>query len=402
MQKLEDAATLLKEVETIVGDVDFQHIQVNSIFDEEVMSFVKDLSSSIRSNKYCKQYADIMSFAFWARRANVKSIREHYLSSGEFRLGRGLCFHVAPSNVPITFAFSFLFSLLAGNSNIVRIPSKNFPQTELLLEIIDALFQKYPGIGKNNLFCRYDKDNIDASLFFSEFSDCRVIWGGDSTVGNFRNMKTKARCIDICFADRYSFSVIDALAVKDLSDENLEMLAGNFVNDAYTMNQNACSSPHLIVWINGDESARNRFWSGVRDIVDKRIQFSGSTAFEKYNNFCECAVNINIKEFFNHKNLLYVMKLDKLQRGLELFRGKDGAFFEYFADDFSEIFKIINEKYQTLTYFGMDPKLICNSMSKYCSLGVDRIVPIGRALDMTYIWDGFDTIRSLSRVVNIE
>ena len=215
-------------------------------------------------------------------------------------------------------------------------------------------------------------------------------------------MKTKARCIDICFSDRYSFSVIDALAVKDLSDENLEMLAGNFVNDAYTMNQNACSSPHLIVWINGDESGRNRFWSGVRDIVDKRIQFSGSKAFEKYNNFCECAVNLNIKDFFNHKNLLYVMKLDKLQRGLELFRGKDGAFFEYFADDFSENFKNKKKKYQTITYFCMDPKLICNSMSKYGSLRIDLIVPIGKALDMTYIWDGFDTIRSLSRVVNIE
>lgn len=50
----------------------------------------------------------------------------------------------------------------------------------------------------------------------------------------------------------------------------------------------------------------------------------------------------------------------------------------------------------------MDPKLICNSMSKYGSLRIDLIVPIGKALDMTYIWDGFDTIRSLSRVVNIE
>lgn len=401
MQKLEDVAIHLKEVDKRVGKIDdFPYVQVNHIFDEEIVSFVKELSSAIRLNKYCKQYPDVMSFAFWCRQSNLKAIRERF--SGESRLGRGLCFHIAPSNVPITFAFSFIFSLLAGNSNIVRLPSLRFSQTEMLLEIIDNLFQKYPDIEKSNLFCSFDKSNVEASSSFSECSDCRVIWGGDSTIEQFKNLKTKPRCVDICFSDRYSFAVIDAIAVANLSEEALARLAENFVNDSYTMNQNACSSPHFIAWLNDDEKARNRFWSAVISVLDKKIQFSGSTSFEKYNNFCECAVNLNIQEFTQYKNLLYRMELKALSSGLESYRCRDGAFFECSISDISELFKVVNEKFQTLTYFGIDPKTIYYSMSKFNSLGIDRIVPFGKALDMTSIWDGFDVIRDLSRIVYIE
>ncbi len=34
-------------------------------------------------------------------------------------------------------------------------------------------------------------------------------------------------------------------------------------------------------------------------------------------------------------------------------------------------------------------------------IGIDRIVPIGNALDIDFNWDGYDLIRSLSRLVVI-
>ena len=43
-----------------------------------------------------------------------------------FSMGRGLAFHVCLSNVPTNFIYSFIFGLLSGNSNIVKMPSKNF------------------------------------------------------------------------------------------------------------------------------------------------------------------------------------------------------------------------------------------------------------------------------------
>ena len=31
--------------------------------------------------------------------------------------------------------------------------------------------------------------------------------------------------------------------------------------------------------------------------------------------------------------------------------------------------------------------------------GIDRVVPVGRALDMDIVWDGYDLIGSLSRLI---
>ena len=35
-------------------------------------------------------------------------------------------------------------------------------------------------------------------------------------------------------------------------------------------------------------------------------------------------------------------------------------------------------------------------------LGIDRVVPIGKALDINLIWDGYNVIDSLSRVISLE
>jgi hypothetical protein len=33
--------------------------------------------------------------------------------------------------------------------------------------------------------------------------------------------------------------------------------------------------------------------------------------------------------------------------------------------------------------------------------GIDRIVPIGNALDIDFKWDGYDLIKTLSRIVSV-
>ena len=34
--------------------------------------------------------------------------------------------------------------------------------------------------------------------------------------------------------------------------------------------------------------------------------------------------------------------------------------------------------------------------------GIDRIVPVGRTLDMDVIWDGFDLPNTLSRIIEVK
>ena len=49
----------------------------------------------------------------------------------------------------------------------------------------------------------------------------------------------------------------------------------------------------------------------------------------------------------------------------------------------------------------MDPDFLYESILRMNVLGIDRIVPIGNALQISHIWDGFDIINILSRTVDI-
>ena len=62
----------------------------------------------------------------------------------------------------------------------------------------------------------------------------------------------------------------------------------------------------------------------------------------------------------------------------------------------------INGKYQTVTYFGVQPEKIREIVLQNQLMGVDRIVPFGKAMDIGIIWDGYDIIRSLSRIVALQ
>ena len=57
-------------------------------------------------------------------------------------MGRGLIFHITPTNVPTNFFYSFIFSLLSGNSNIVKLPTRDFEEKKIILDSIYNLFKK--------------------------------------------------------------------------------------------------------------------------------------------------------------------------------------------------------------------------------------------------------------------
>ena len=63
--------------------------------------------------------------------------------------------------------------------------------------------------------------------------------------------------------------------------------------------------------------------------------------------------------------------------------------------------KFITPKIQTLTYFGFKK----NELEKFIYLnkpnGIDRIVPIGRALEFNEVWDGYDLVRNLSKLIDL-
>jgi hypothetical protein len=397
------------EINILLGNVD-EHFNDRPItpYSELVCEFLNSVSIAILAHERAKKLPDVVSFAFWCRKANIEKRKKQFLSDSHYRLGLGMVFHITPSNVPINFAFSYVFSLLAGNSNIVKVPTKEFSQVEIVCEIFNELFQnkKYKEIADRTAFIRYSHNDIVITRLLSSSCNARLIWGGNNTINEIRKWPVPERSIEIAFADRYSFCVIDVSSISTVDDNTLRKLAASFYNDTYLMDQNACSSPHLIVWLSSSLDrlfdVKEKFWHYVSKLAEEKYDLQPVNAIDKYVLFCKDSIERNcIHNFKNYKNILYRLEINRLPDTADSLRGKCGYFYEYHTDDINSIAFIVNNKYQTLTYYGLEKELLVDFVIRNQLSGIDRIVPMGSALDIDIIWDGCDLVRSLSRIIDI-
>ena len=372
-------------------------------FSDEVMELLQGLSTQLLSDPAAKSYPDVVSFAFWCRTGSLRAMKKSY-SIRQILLGRGVVFHVTPSNVPVNFAYSIAVGLLAGNANIVRVPSRNFPQVEIICSAMRALLDQdeFKHLRNHVVLMRYEKDDA-ITEFFSAHCDVRIIWGGDRAIADIRQCPLPPRSFDLTFADRYSLCVIDADAYPGGSDP--AKIAGDFYNDTYLFDQNACTAPHLLVWLGMSykvKKAKKIFWDSLHQVVAVKYELQSVSAVDKLADaykFIAFTGGCHVRKM--EDNLIVRIQLDQLKQGLDESRSTCGYFYEYSAKNLDEIVPLINRKFQTLAYYGLDPAALRHFIEKNRPVGIDRIVPIGRTLDFSLVWDGYDLINMLSRTVQL-
>jgi len=372
-------------------------------FDSLACEFTGALSKLLRGRAATNAYTDLATFAFWCREANVKRLKQAY-DDGQVRLGRGLAFHIAPSNVPVNFAFSLVMGLLAGNANVVRVPSALAPQAVTLIDAIrDVLSEdRFDELAKETAIVSYPRGRA-ITAGFSALADARVIWGGDATVNEIRALPAASRCMDLCFGDRYSLCVLNAESVLNLPDEEMNRLVRNFFNDTYVLDQNACSSPQIVIWTGDNpDAAGERFWPAVRQYVGRTYELEAGQAVDKLVATMSSIISVNeVTRIVSDGIDVVRLNLNALPAELETARGRYGMFFEYTAGTLEDIVDAIRPKFQTMTYFGFTKDELASFVLDKRLVGFDRLVPVGRALEMDLVWDGNDIVRHLSRVISI-
>lgn len=372
-------------------------------FDDEVIEELDTLSKALMKDPASRQFPDVVTFAFFCRRGNLMKWREQYQSpisnvKCQIRLGRGIIFHIAPSNVPVNFAYSVVAGLLAGNTNVVRVSQKQFPQVDIIVKHMREIEMKRLAV------VRYPHES-NANEVFSVMSDVRVIWGGDATIATIRQNAIPPRAFDICFADRYSIAVInsDELNTDKLNSENLKQLAERFYNDTYLFDQNACSAPHLVVWTgNHVEEAKKLFWDAVQQVTEQKYQFQDVMAVDKLTALYKQACAMPTHEEETKNNILCRVEIDALPQDIDSFRCAGGYFTEYTAQSLDEIAPIVNEKYQTLAYYGFTQQELADFVLRNRLSGIDRIVPFGETTAFSLTWDGMNLIERMSRIISVE
>lgn len=394
---------ILNKVSFLVGDYDsiiaMQNAPSYKPFNDEVLDFLNDVSKQIMKSPEARNYPDVVTLGFWLRKASMLQLKEkHSFNDANIHIGRGVVFHIAPSNVPVNYAYSLVSGLVTGNANIVRVPSKDFPQVSIINRAIQTALENNEEIRNYICLVRYDR-NQEVNDFLSSIADVRVIWGGDNTISELRKSPLKPRAGEITFADRYSLAVINSESY--LKVVNKTKVAEDFYNDTYLTDQNACTSPRIVIWT-GDkkEEAKEVFWQNVYEFASKKYTFQAIQGINKLTSAYLMAVHDKNTTIKCNGNLIYRVNVKDIAKDLMDMKGNSGYFFEYNCNDILELKELCNNtRCQTLSYIGNKEDFI--PLIESGVKGIDRIVPMGHTMDFDLIWDGYHLVERLTRTVSI-
>lgn len=378
-------------------------------FDDRTVEFLNAISKKLMSDAVGKRSADIITLGFWLRKASIMGLKDsHYPGEEKHLIGRGTVFHIAPSNVAVNYAYSLFTGLICGNANIVRLPSKDFPQVSVINRVINEVISEKEYEFFRDYIClvQYERDT-EVNDMLSGLCDVRVIWGGDRTIAEIRKSPIPPRTTEITFADRYSLAVIDSDMY--LSKDDKDRVVSDFYNDTYLSDQNACTSPRLIVWMGNEiQEAKKDFWTRLHEYTDKKYQFQTIQGVDKLVQFYLGAANYqsgdgkaeDIHIVDEKDNLLVRVAVDEVNSSLMDYRGNSGYFFEYDCNNIIDIREFCNNTHcQTIGLLG-DEALIKPLLDTGIK-GVDRIVPIGHTMDFDLVWDGYNLISCMTRQLNV-
>jgi len=393
------------DIEVVSGCIDSAlNSSTKIVFDADLLDFLSVLSRTILHNLEAKSFPDLISVGFSLRPSVISSYLEK-VNHIYLRKGRGLVFHVTPSNVPLNFVYSYVFGLLSGNSNIVRLSSKSFPQIDVFVGILDEVLkdEKFSWIRNSTCLIRYPHNKL-LTDYFSHNCDARVIWGGDSTVRQIKQSEIDLRSIDLSFPDRYSMCLVNAKVFNSADNQEKDNLVSRFFTDAYLFDQQGCSSPKLVCWV-GEASeidqAQKVFWEKLGSIARLRYDLQMKSSMDKFLETCaiaagpESGLRIRMPD-----NFLTRIEVEPDSVLIGSHQGQFGTFVECRIDDLEKLADLTSNNFQTVTYYGFNIQVLREALSRLDLRGVDRMVPIGNAFDISINWDGINFVESLSRIVD--
>lgn len=378
------------------------------VFAKASIDFAQALSSELLKDRDIKAFPELVALAYWLRKANVERLGRTLAE----RIGdtiqhpRGTVFHIAPSNVDTIFVYSWFLSLLTGNRNIIRLPSKHSPQTDLLVQAVARVLSHpaHTQLAQRTLLLRYAiNDAITARL--SAVCDVRVIWGGDDTIRNVRQIPIPPHAIEVAFANKYSLAAIHIDHWLSQPEAHRQTLAQAFVNDAFVFDQMACSSPRMVVWV-GDsarlDQAAQDFWPRVEAILAQSDdQLDDVDSVNKLMALDTLAIQSQVRHTPGANNRLTRTWLTEPALHVDLHCGA-GLFFETYVPDLSALKPLLSRTVQTLSYAGFEREALHQFLSTPGLAGIDRVVPFGQALTFNEAWDGYDLLRTFLRQVTLQ
>ena len=376
-------------------------------FDPAVLAFSEDLSRRLRKHPRVRSAPALAALAHWIRPAGIAALRRHWdgLCSvpSIVRAPRGVVFHLPPTNVDTLFVYSWLLSALVGNANVIRLSPSTLDDGGSLLETVTATITDHPTVAATTSIVSYGHDaTVTGEL---SQSDMRVIWGGDDAVRSIRSVSLEPHATELVFPDRFSFVAFGAAAMKEVSASVVDAVVDQFVNDAYWFDQLGCSSPRLIVWVGNEDAgaiAARRFRDAlVGHLGREHRSLPTSAAISKIVFAAVRSAEGSITAVDWRNNEATFVTLESLA-ALDRHGPGGGLFQQVRVDRLADVIDHVRRGDQTMTHWGLAEDQLATFASELGARGVERVVPVGRALEFSNHWDGHDLLHSFSRGIVVD
>lgn len=373
-------------------------------FSEEVIDFINNFSKSILLDQGSRKFPELVVLADFFSKRNIKRISNKVSNKDDSYalLPMGKTFHIAPSNVDTIFLYSSLIALICGNICLIRLSSHRTEQIDFAIDKLNLILSQHSNFLKRLFVFNYDH-NEEITRRISSHIDLRVVWGGDNAVKQIRSIPLNPMARELTFPNRFSFTIIKSKEV--ISNQfDLNGILDSFLKDTIYFEQQACSSPRSLIWLGSksdNKKAQDIFWKHyLLRLPTKDYQNTSGMMMDRFvalNYLSAINMSYKVNSAVEYPTRLKVNDLNS-QILREIHPG-NGLFYEIDVENIDQIAKQVKNTDQTVTYFGLDKSEISDLLFSLPNRGLDRILPIGQALDFSFIWDGYDLFEAFTRKV---
>ena len=371
-------------------------------FSPQARAFVTEFAQRVLRLPQLRRFPELATLAHWVRPAALEHLARHATrAEGAIVLPRGRVFHLAPANVDVLFAYAWLMSLLCGNRNIARLSQKPGAQRDALVELLGQMYREgsHVEVLERTVLLTYAHDDA-ITRRISAGCHARIVWGGDATVARIRAVPLAPLALELVFPDRFGVAVFDAATFASASPADLSELARRFCNDLLWFGQQACSSPRCLYWV-GDAAriaaAKAVFWPAVHAQA-RNFEDEPAALMARVTDACLLAAT-------GHEVMLgdamsaWPMRLSapSADGSLREIQSGHGMVVEICLDSLDALAGQLDDRDQTLVQHGFEHAQLVALLARIGNRAIDRVVPVGRALDFHHVWDGTDLFGVFTR-----
>lgn len=160
----------------------------------------------------------------------------------------GILFHIAAGNAEGLPFFSVIEGLLAGNVNILKLPSMDDGISVMLLH---EMIKEEPSLAPYVCVLDVPSTNVKILKTLADMADAVVVWGGDAAVSAARSMVSPETQI-ISWGHKLSFAyvsaeTVEALGVGESQRENAGKIEASAVEqELYNLAHHICATNQLL------------------------------------------------------------------------------------------------------------------------------------------------------------